>query len=122
MTDKSFAPFHLSQKRLPCKPCYHDCSSKAIRELIKRNPSSSSGGIDLRISSPNNFTRNGKYVDDFESGVESDESGNTQNVADISSQSRQNDLKSKEEDTEKFQDDARQSPVFEEGNFKWIKK
>ncbi|VEL40956.1 unnamed protein product [Protopolystoma xenopodis] len=34
-------------------------SSKANRQLVKRNSPSSSGGTDLRISSPNTSTRNG---------------------------------------------------------------
>ncbi|VEL39152.1 unnamed protein product [Protopolystoma xenopodis] len=34
-------------------------SSKANRQLVKRNPPSSSGGTDLQISLPNTFTRNG---------------------------------------------------------------
>ncbi|VEL38447.1 unnamed protein product [Protopolystoma xenopodis] len=37
----------------------HESSSKANRQLVKRNPPSCSGGTDLRISSPNTFIRNG---------------------------------------------------------------
>ncbi|VEL11618.1 unnamed protein product [Protopolystoma xenopodis] len=44
---------------MPCKQRRHECSRKANRQMVKKNPSSSSGGIDFRISSPNIFTRNG---------------------------------------------------------------
>ncbi|VEL12917.1 unnamed protein product [Protopolystoma xenopodis] len=40
----------------------HECSSKANRQLVKRNPPSSSGGTELRISSPHSFTRNGSKL------------------------------------------------------------
>ncbi|VEL23939.1 unnamed protein product [Protopolystoma xenopodis] len=45
--------------RLPRKQRQHECSSKANRQLVKRNPLSSFGGTDLRISSPNTSTRSG---------------------------------------------------------------
>ncbi|VEL30328.1 unnamed protein product [Protopolystoma xenopodis] len=59
MTDESLAPFHRDRRRLPRKQRQHESSSKANRQLVDRNPPSSSGGTDLRISSPNTFTRNG---------------------------------------------------------------
>ncbi|VEL36809.1 unnamed protein product [Protopolystoma xenopodis] len=62
MTDQSLAPFHRNRRRLPRKQRQHESSSKANRQLFKRNPPSSSGGIYLQISSPNTFTRNGKYI------------------------------------------------------------
>ncbi|VEL36255.1 unnamed protein product [Protopolystoma xenopodis] len=34
-------------------------------KLVKRNPPSSSDGLDLRNSSPNTFTRNGSKLDDI---------------------------------------------------------
>ncbi|VEL40590.1 unnamed protein product [Protopolystoma xenopodis] len=40
-------------------------SSKANRQLVKRNSPSSSGGTDLRISSPNTSTRNGTGQEEF---------------------------------------------------------
>ncbi|VEL35029.1 unnamed protein product [Protopolystoma xenopodis] len=52
VTDESLAPFNRNRRRLPRKQRQHECSSKA-------NLPSFSGGIDLRISSPNTFTRNG---------------------------------------------------------------
>ncbi|VEL25028.1 unnamed protein product [Protopolystoma xenopodis] len=58
MTDESLAPFHRNRRSLPRKQRQHESSSKANRQLVKRNPPSSSGGTDLRISSPNTFTRN----------------------------------------------------------------
>ncbi|VEL06865.1 unnamed protein product [Protopolystoma xenopodis] len=45
--------------RLPLKQRQHESASKANRQLVKRNPPSSSRGTDLRISSPNTFTQNG---------------------------------------------------------------
>ncbi|VEL13584.1 unnamed protein product [Protopolystoma xenopodis] len=60
MTDESLAPFHRNRGRLPRKPRQHESSSKTNRQLVKRNPPSSSGGTDLRISTPNTFTRNGR--------------------------------------------------------------
>ncbi|VEL29731.1 unnamed protein product [Protopolystoma xenopodis] len=45
-------------------------SSKANRQLVKRNSPSSSGGTDLRISSPNTSTRNGiKPIDSWSRGI-----------------------------------------------------
>ncbi|VEL14351.1 unnamed protein product [Protopolystoma xenopodis] len=46
---------------LPQKQRQHECSSNGNRPLVKRNPPSSSGGTDLRISSPNTLTRNGNF-------------------------------------------------------------
>ncbi|VEL40764.1 unnamed protein product [Protopolystoma xenopodis] len=63
-TDKSLAPFHRNRRRLPRKQPQHESYSKANRQLVKRDPPSSSGGIDLGISSPNTFTRNGKSFSD----------------------------------------------------------
>ncbi|VEL42578.1 unnamed protein product [Protopolystoma xenopodis] len=54
--------FYRNRKRLPRKQCQHECSSKANRQMVKRNPSSSSGGIDLRISSTNTSSRNGSNL------------------------------------------------------------
>ncbi|VEL07489.1 unnamed protein product [Protopolystoma xenopodis] len=59
MKDENLAPFHRNRRRFPRKQLQHECSSKANRQLVKRNPPSSSGGLDLRISSPNTFTPNG---------------------------------------------------------------
>ncbi|VEL28069.1 unnamed protein product [Protopolystoma xenopodis] len=57
MTDESLAAFHRNRRGLPRKQRQHESSSKANRQLVKRNPPSSSGGTDLRISSLNTFTR-----------------------------------------------------------------
>ncbi|VEL24993.1 unnamed protein product [Protopolystoma xenopodis] len=62
MTDESLARFNQNRSRLPPKQRQHECSSKANRQLVKRNPPSSSGGSDLQISSPNTFTRNGNKL------------------------------------------------------------
>ncbi|VEL09063.1 unnamed protein product [Protopolystoma xenopodis] len=43
---------HRNRRRLPRKQRQHEASSKANRQLAERNPPSSSGGTDLRISSP----------------------------------------------------------------------
>ncbi|VEL42861.1 unnamed protein product [Protopolystoma xenopodis] len=66
MTDESFAPFHRNRRRLPRKQRQHESSSKANRQLVKRNPLSPFGGTDLRISSPNTFTRNGSRLNNYE--------------------------------------------------------
>ncbi|VEL32413.1 unnamed protein product [Protopolystoma xenopodis] len=50
MTEESLAPFYRNRRRLPRKQRQHECSSKANRQLVKRNAPSSSGGTDLRIS------------------------------------------------------------------------
>ncbi|VEL32279.1 unnamed protein product [Protopolystoma xenopodis] len=50
MTDESLTPFHRNRKRMPRKQRQHESSNKANRQLVKRNPPSSSGGTDLRIS------------------------------------------------------------------------
>ncbi|VEL34288.1 unnamed protein product [Protopolystoma xenopodis] len=65
MTDESLAPFHRNRRRLLWKQRQHECSSKANRQLVKRNLPSASGGTDLRISSPNTSTRNEKYFLSF---------------------------------------------------------
>ncbi|VEL07103.1 unnamed protein product [Protopolystoma xenopodis] len=57
ITEECLAPFHWNRR----KQRHHECSSKANRQLVKRNSPSSSCGTDLRISSRNTFTRNGKY-------------------------------------------------------------
>ncbi|VEL35666.1 unnamed protein product, partial [Protopolystoma xenopodis] len=59
MTDKSLAPLHQNRRRLTRKKRQNECSSKAKRQLVKRNLLSSSGGTDLPISLPNTLTRNG---------------------------------------------------------------
>ncbi|VEL40988.1 unnamed protein product [Protopolystoma xenopodis] len=59
MTDESLTLFHQNRRILPRKQRHHEYSSKANRQLIKRNPPLSSGGIDLRISSPDTLTRSG---------------------------------------------------------------
>ncbi|VEL16579.1 unnamed protein product [Protopolystoma xenopodis] len=56
--DGSVAPCHRNGRRLPRRQRQHECSGKAKRQLVKRNTPSSSGAADLRISSPNTFTRN----------------------------------------------------------------
>ncbi|VEL29926.1 unnamed protein product [Protopolystoma xenopodis] len=45
---------------------HRECSSEANRQLVKRNPLSSSGRIDLRISSRNTFPRNGSQLSNCE--------------------------------------------------------
>ncbi|VEL38151.1 unnamed protein product [Protopolystoma xenopodis] len=55
---KSLAPFHRNRVRLPRKQRQHEFSSKANRQLVKRNRPSSSGRANLRISSPHTSTRN----------------------------------------------------------------
>ncbi|VEL09551.1 unnamed protein product [Protopolystoma xenopodis] len=62
MADESLAPFHRNRKRLPWKQRQHESSSKANQQLVKMKQPSSSGGTDLRISSPNILTRNGIEV------------------------------------------------------------
>ncbi|VEL43019.1 unnamed protein product [Protopolystoma xenopodis] len=62
ITDESFAPFRRNRTRLPRKQRQLECSSKANRQLVKRNPASSSGGTELRITSANTFTRNGSEL------------------------------------------------------------
>ncbi|VEL18672.1 unnamed protein product [Protopolystoma xenopodis] len=59
MTHESLTHFHRNRRRLPRIQRQHECSREANRQLVKRNRPSSSGGIDLRISSPNTSTRNG---------------------------------------------------------------
>ncbi|VEL29515.1 unnamed protein product [Protopolystoma xenopodis] len=66
MTDESLPPFHRNRVRLPRKQDQHVSSSKANRQLVKRNRPSFSGGTDLRISSPNTFTRNGSKLNNWE--------------------------------------------------------
>ncbi|VEL27117.1 unnamed protein product [Protopolystoma xenopodis] len=44
MTVENLAPFHPNRKRLPRKQRQHESSIKANRQLVKRNPPSSSGG------------------------------------------------------------------------------
>ncbi|VEL11625.1 unnamed protein product [Protopolystoma xenopodis] len=39
MTYESLAPFHRNRRRLPRKQRQHESSSKANRQLVKRNPS-----------------------------------------------------------------------------------
>ncbi|VEL20410.1 unnamed protein product [Protopolystoma xenopodis] len=66
MMDESLAPFHRNRSRLPRKQRQQECSSKANLQLVKKNPSSSSGGTELRISSRNPFTRNGSKLTNYE--------------------------------------------------------
>ncbi|VEL20590.1 unnamed protein product [Protopolystoma xenopodis] len=54
-TDECSPPFHRKQRQ-------HGSSSKANRQLVERTSPSSAGGTDLRISSPNTFTRNGSKL------------------------------------------------------------
>ncbi|VEL21271.1 unnamed protein product [Protopolystoma xenopodis] len=61
MTHESLAPFQRNRRRLPRKQRPHERSSKANRQLVKRNPPSFSGGTDHRISLSNTSTRNGKW-------------------------------------------------------------
>ncbi|VEL14940.1 unnamed protein product [Protopolystoma xenopodis] len=65
MMDESLAHFHQSRVRLPRKQRQHESSSEANRQLIKRNPPSSSGGANLLISSRNTFTRNGSKLNNY---------------------------------------------------------
>ncbi|VEL40768.1 unnamed protein product, partial [Protopolystoma xenopodis] len=44
MTDESSARVHRNRRRLPRKQRRHESSSKANRQLVKRNSPSSSGG------------------------------------------------------------------------------
>ncbi|VEL33511.1 unnamed protein product [Protopolystoma xenopodis] len=67
MTEKSLAPFHRNRSRLPRKQRQHEASSKANRQLVKKNPPSSSGGTYLRISSLKTFTQNGSKLNNYES-------------------------------------------------------
>ncbi|VEL35834.1 unnamed protein product [Protopolystoma xenopodis] len=62
MTDENLASFHRNRRRLPRKQRQYESSNKANRQLVKRNRPSSSGETDLRISSPNTFTRNGSKL------------------------------------------------------------
>ncbi|VEL43461.1 unnamed protein product [Protopolystoma xenopodis] len=62
MTDESSAPFHRNRRRLPFIQRQLESFSKATRQLVRRNPPSSSGVTDFRISSPNTFTRNGSKL------------------------------------------------------------
>ncbi|VEL07374.1 unnamed protein product [Protopolystoma xenopodis] len=71
MTDGSLAPFHRSRRKLSRKSRRHECSSRANRQLVKRNRSSSSGGTDLRISSRNTFTRSGSKLNNYETSESS---------------------------------------------------
>ncbi|VEL41985.1 unnamed protein product [Protopolystoma xenopodis] len=60
--DESLARFHRNRRRLPRKQSQHECASKARRQQVRRNRPSSSGGVGLRISSPNTFTRNARQL------------------------------------------------------------
>ncbi|VEL36478.1 unnamed protein product [Protopolystoma xenopodis] len=62
MTDVNLARFHRNRRRLPRKQRKHESSSKANQQLVKMNRPSSSGGTDLRISSPKSFTRSGSVT------------------------------------------------------------
>ncbi|VEL35438.1 unnamed protein product [Protopolystoma xenopodis] len=59
MTYERLAPFYRNRRRLTRKQRRHECSTNS-------NPPSSSGGIDLRISSPNTFTRNGIKFNNYQ--------------------------------------------------------
>ncbi|VEL28847.1 unnamed protein product [Protopolystoma xenopodis] len=63
---ESFACVHRNRRRLPRKQRQHECSNKSNRQLVKRNPPSSSRGTDLGISSPNTSTRNGSELNNYE--------------------------------------------------------
>ncbi|VEL44287.1 unnamed protein product [Protopolystoma xenopodis] len=56
MTDDSLEPFPQNRRRLLRKQRQHEFSSKANRQLVKRNPPLSSGGTDHRISASSTFT------------------------------------------------------------------
>ncbi|VEL28099.1 unnamed protein product [Protopolystoma xenopodis] len=62
MTDESSPRFYRNRRGLPQKQRQHVSSSKANRQLVKRNPPSSFGKTDLRISSPNTSTGNGSKL------------------------------------------------------------
>ncbi|VEL20466.1 unnamed protein product [Protopolystoma xenopodis] len=63
--DESSSPFPRNRRRLPRKQRQHECCSKANRQLVKKNPPSSSAGTELRISSRNTFTRNGSKLKSY---------------------------------------------------------
>ncbi|VEL16388.1 unnamed protein product [Protopolystoma xenopodis] len=63
VTDESLAAFHRNLRRLPRKQRHRECSGKANRQLVKRNPPSSSGETDVPISLPHIFTQNGSKLD-----------------------------------------------------------
>ncbi|VEL06984.1 unnamed protein product [Protopolystoma xenopodis] len=62
MTDEGLSPFHQNRRRLRRKQRQHESASKANRQLVKRNRPSSSGETELRISSSNTSTRNGRKI------------------------------------------------------------
>ncbi|VEL10259.1 unnamed protein product [Protopolystoma xenopodis] len=57
-TDESLASFHRNRGGLPGRHLQQKCSINSNRELIKRDPSASSGGIKCSVYSSNIFTRN----------------------------------------------------------------
>ncbi|VEL24568.1 unnamed protein product, partial [Protopolystoma xenopodis] len=65
MTEESLAPFNRNRRRFLRKQRQHESSSKANRQLVKKNPPSLSDGIDIRISSSNTSTRNGSASAEF---------------------------------------------------------
>ncbi|VEL32397.1 unnamed protein product [Protopolystoma xenopodis] len=71
MTDESLVPFHPNRRRLLRIQRQHESSSKANRQLVKRNPPSSSCGTDLLISSRKTFTRNESKLNNNETRASS---------------------------------------------------
>ncbi|VEL17666.1 unnamed protein product [Protopolystoma xenopodis] len=57
--------FYSKWKRSPRKQHQQESSRKANLQLVKRNPPSSSGGIDLGNFSPNPFTRKGSGLNKY---------------------------------------------------------
>ncbi|VEL30960.1 unnamed protein product [Protopolystoma xenopodis] len=59
MTDESLAPFHRNRRRLPQKQRQHESSSKANRQLVKRNPPSLGNrvSIDLPVKPIDSWSR-----------------------------------------------------------------
>ncbi|VEL37329.1 unnamed protein product [Protopolystoma xenopodis] len=70
VTGESLAPFHQNRRRLPRKQHQHKSSSKANRQLVKRNRPSSSGGIAKHFHSKGGFAiRYELVIDaDYEAG------------------------------------------------------
>ncbi|VEL41054.1 unnamed protein product [Protopolystoma xenopodis] len=79
MTHESLVPLDRNRMRLARKQRQHECSSKANQQLFERNLPSSSGRIELRISSPHTFTRN-SALDPLDVEVVCEEASNLSSV------------------------------------------
>ncbi|VEL26387.1 unnamed protein product [Protopolystoma xenopodis] len=66
MTHKNLAPFYRNRSRLPRKQRQRESSSKVIRQLVKRNPPSSSGIRPAFESLRPKLTRNGSKLNELE--------------------------------------------------------